>query len=65
MATGDKQAAVRSETQQGLTAGINSTPTLFINGYQVTGVPTVSQLSDLIRQAAGQSTRDVVAAGIP
>lgn len=49
MATGDYQAAVRAETQQGLTAGINSTPTLFINGHAVTGVPTVSQLSELIR----------------
>ena len=65
MATGDKQAAVRAETQRGLAAGINSTPTLFVNGQQVTGVPSVTQLSALIRQAAGQSTRDVVAAVTP
>lgn len=65
MATGDQQAKVRAETQQGLTAGINSTPTLFINGHAVTGVPTVAQLSELIRQAAAQSPLDVVAAVVP
>ena len=51
MAAGDKQAAVRAETQQGFTAGINSTPTIFINGRSLTGVPSVSQISELIRAA--------------
>lgn len=55
MAGGDKQAAVRAETQQGLTAGVSSTPTLAINGHVVSGVPSVAQLSMLITQAAGQS----------
>jgi len=63
MAAGDKQTAVRGETQEGLSGGINSTPTLFVNGFKVNGVPTVAQLSELIRQAAAQATLDVVVAG--
>lgn len=64
MAAGDKQASVRSETQQGLTLGIDSTPTLFVNGLAVAGVPSIAQLSDLIRQAAEASAPNtVVAAG--
>lgn len=65
MAAGDKQVAVRGETQEGLGSGINSTPTLIINGRPLAGVPTVAQLSELIREAAGQSSLDVVVAGIP
>ncbi|MEX2547794.1 MAG: thioredoxin domain-containing protein [Chloroflexota bacterium] len=52
MAGGEEQSAARAETQQGLVAGITSTPTLIINGRAITGVPTVTQLSALIRDAA-------------
>jgi protein-disulfide isomerase len=52
MSGGDKQDATRAETQQGVAAGVSSTPTLAINGYVVNGVPTVAQLSTLINQAA-------------
>ena len=39
MATGDKQAAVISETNQGVAAGIGQTPTLVINGQALVGAP--------------------------
>jgi protein-disulfide isomerase len=51
MAVGDKQAAVKDETQQGVAVGVNSTPTLFINGTRFTGAPTLDQLSALIESA--------------
>jgi protein-disulfide isomerase len=52
MATGTYQGAVRAETQQALASGIDQTPTLFVNGQKVVGVPTNAQLADLINQAA-------------
>jgi protein-disulfide isomerase len=39
MAAGDQQTAVRTETASGLAAGINQTPTLFINGIKIVGSP--------------------------
>jgi protein-disulfide isomerase len=57
MASGEHQAAVRAETQSAVAQGITATPTLVINGYAVTGVPTVVELSQLIRDAAGQGGR--------
>jgi protein-disulfide isomerase len=39
MATGTQQAAVRSETNQGVAAGISHTPTLIINGQVLVGAP--------------------------
>jgi protein-disulfide isomerase len=51
IAAGDMQPAVRAETQQGVAAGINSTPTLFVNGAKMSGAPTVAQLSRLIEAA--------------
>lgn len=39
MAAGDKQAAVNNETNQGVAAGIGSTPTLIINGQALVGAP--------------------------
>jgi protein-disulfide isomerase len=51
MAAGDKQAAAQAETQQGVAVGVNSTPTLFINGTRFTGTPTLAQLSAMIESA--------------
>ena len=39
MATGDMQAAAIAETNQGVAAGINQTPTLIINGEAMVGAP--------------------------
>lgn len=39
MATGEQQAAVTNETNQGVAAGISSTPTLMINGTALVGAP--------------------------
>lgn len=56
MAAGDKQAAVRAETQQGLAAGVNQTPTVFINGTMYTGRMTGPDLSAAIVAAAGNAS---------
>jgi protein-disulfide isomerase len=39
MATGDQQAAAIAETNQGVAAGVNQTPTLVINGEAMAGSP--------------------------
>ncbi len=39
MATGNQQTAVTAETDQGVAAGINQTPTLVINGEAMAGSP--------------------------
>ena len=52
MATGDHQAAARTETSSGVAQGINQTPTLFVNGVKLVGVPTMAELSAIIAQAA-------------
>jgi protein-disulfide isomerase len=55
LATGQQQASARSETQQGVAAGIDSTPTLIINARTVAGVPSVAQLTQLINEAAASA----------
>jgi protein-disulfide isomerase len=52
MSTGDHQAAVRAETSEGVAAGINSTPTIIVNGAPFTGALSYDQLAQLITQAA-------------
>jgi protein-disulfide isomerase len=53
MASGDKQAAARAETQSALAVGINSTPTLVINGVNMVGVPqNFTAFAQVIEQAA-------------
>jgi protein-disulfide isomerase len=47
--------AVQAETAQGRALGIQSTPTLFINGKEYAGLPAWSNLSALIDQLAGAS----------
>jgi protein-disulfide isomerase len=56
MAAGDKQAAVRAETNQAAAAGVDHTPTLIINGTAYVGVPTYDQLVAMINEAAASST---------
>lgn len=52
MATGDQQAAVRTETTQGVAAGIGSTPTLMINGQALVGAPrTYADFAAILDQA--------------
>ena len=51
LAAGTEQAAVRTETGQALALGINSTPTLLINGQRSVGAPSVEQLSAMIEGA--------------
>jgi len=53
MAVGDKQDAVKAETNLAVTDGINSTPTIFINGTQYVGATTVKDLGVAIMAAAG------------
>jgi protein-disulfide isomerase len=45
------QADVQASVTAGQQQGINVTPTLFINGQKLTGVPSYSQLNQLIQQA--------------
>jgi protein-disulfide isomerase len=51
MATGEQQAAVRTETQQAVAGGVNSTPTLSVNGTRQVGAPSAAQLSTWIEAA--------------
>jgi protein-disulfide isomerase len=50
------RGAVQTETAQGAALGINSTPTLFVNGQKMVRLPTYEQLATAIRQAAGSAT---------
>jgi len=52
MATGDKQVAVRAETADGVSGGINATPTLIINGSLYSGPLSVPEISRAISDAA-------------
>jgi protein-disulfide isomerase len=45
------QADVQASVAAGQQQGINVTPTLFVNGQKLTGVPSYSQLNQLIQQA--------------
>jgi protein-disulfide isomerase len=66
IARSDMRTAVGTATQAALAAGINSTPTLVINGQVSVGVPSYTKLADLIRQlAAGASPGASPASGTP
>jgi protein-disulfide isomerase len=45
------QADVQADLAAGKQQGINVTPTLFVNGQKIEGVPSYSQLSQVIQQA--------------
>ena len=51
-ATGEQQTAVRSETAQGVANGVDSTPTLYINGEALVGVRSATELGQKIEAAA-------------
>jgi protein-disulfide isomerase len=51
-ATGQAQTAVRSETQAALTAGVNATPTMRLNGQVIVGLRSSADLGALIEAAA-------------
>lgn len=51
-ATGEQQAAVRAETQEALTQGVNATPTMYLNGQALVGVRSADELGQLIEAAA-------------
>lgn len=52
-ATGQPQAAVRSETTAALGQGVNATPTMVINGQVVVGLKSAAELGAMIEAAAG------------
>jgi protein-disulfide isomerase len=54
-ATGEQQAAVRAETDQALTLGVNATPTMILNGQMIVGLQGVEALSGMIEEAAAGS----------
>ena len=51
-ATGEQQTAVRAETAQGVANGVNSTPTLYINGEAIVGVRSATEMGQKIEAAA-------------
>lgn len=56
MATGTQQAIVKQQTQETQTLGINSTPTLDINGKQIVGAAPYEQISAAIDAAAASGS---------
>ncbi len=55
-ARSDIRQPIRDATAAASKAGISSTPTLVINGQQVSGVPSYAQLKSVILQLASQAT---------
>jgi protein-disulfide isomerase len=63
VARGDVRATIRSETSAALGKGINSTPTLVLNGQSMQpGVPSYDDLATLINQLAAAAATQVPAA---
>lgn len=52
-ATGQQQAAVRTETTDAVKLGVNATPTMRLNGQMIVGLHSASELGALIEAAAG------------
>jgi len=48
---------VRAETETGRQQGVRSTPTLFVNGQKLEGLPTFEQLRAAITAAAATAAR--------
>lgn len=55
-ATGEQQAAVRAETQQGVALGVTATPTMYLNGQAIVGVRSAAELGQMIEAAAAAAT---------
>lgn len=51
----DLRSAVTAATQTAVAAGVNSTPTLVVNGQSMVGVPDYAKLAGLIRQLAASA----------
>lgn len=58
IARADVRQAIEAQTTTALGAGIQSTPTLVVNGQSVIGVPDYAELAALIRQLAGDGSAD-------
>lgn len=50
------RAAITNQTNTALGSGVNSTPTLIVNGQSIVGVPQYDQLAGLIRQLAAAAS---------
>jgi len=55
-ATGAQQSAVRSETNAAVARGIDSTPTLFLNGQRIVGLRSPAELGQMIMAAAAKTS---------
>jgi protein-disulfide isomerase len=53
---------VRAETEAGRQQGVRSTPTLFVNGEKLEGVPSFDQLSQVIAAKAAEAAPPPAAA---
>lgn len=51
----DLRTAVTAATRSALAAGVNSTPTLIVNGQSLVGLPDYAKLADLIHQLAASA----------
>ncbi len=56
--SGTQQAAVRAETDEGAGQGIDSTPTIYINGEKYVGALPYDQLAQLVEAAAAAAAID-------
>lgn len=65
LARADVRQAIRDQTASALAAGINSTPTLRINGQVAVGVPDYDRLAALIRELAAGSSPSASGAASP
>jgi protein-disulfide isomerase len=65
LARPDVRQAIRDQTSSALTAGINSTPTLRINGQVSVGVPDYDRLAALIGQLASAASPSVNGSAAP
>jgi protein-disulfide isomerase len=59
----DVRSAIRSQTNSAMGQGIQSTPTLIVNGARVVGVPAYADLADLIRRSAAAGVASAVIGG--
>jgi protein-disulfide isomerase len=64
MGAGDKQSAVTVETDAAVASGIQSTPTILLNGQPYTAPVTVKGLTDAIMSAAGGASPAPAAQGL-
>ena len=56
-ATGQQQAAVRAETAQAVSKGVNGTPTMYLNGQTILGLHSAADLGKMIEAAAAAAAK--------